>query len=426
MSEPNPPIPTSTLEYYQPLPEPEGRPPRTRYWLHALLLVATCFTTLVMGARMQYNFEHNQPALSVSDDSIPYFPLNWPARQLLAGWPFAATLMLFFLAHEMGHYLCCRYYGIYATLPFFIPVPTPIGTMGAVILIRSPIRSRTALFDVGIAGPIAGFVVALTALAVSLAWSRPMSAGMGPGDYELGIPWIFQLAHWLMALVAPHTAAALPWRRVLLHPVAIAAWVGMFATSLNLLPGGQLDGGHIVFSISPRWHRFISWLTILVLLPLAYYLWVGWWLWAVLLQLSSLRHPRVTDWPRVSGWRAGLAGFAVVLLALTLSPQPFGHASTPDFVRQIRQRADGKLPATDDLGNKPIKRESGMALTNRTAGLRPPGQPGAAVPTVLVSVAAQTAVASAVAEVDGHSQDQPHDQAKPRAPGEARHQAERD
>jgi len=350
MSEPSPPspssIPSSTLEYYHALPKPVGAPPRRRYWLHALLLLATCFTTLVMGARMQYNFEHNQPALSVSDESVPYFPAGWlishPGR-LLAGWPFAATVMLFFLAHEMGHYLCCRRYGIYATLPFFIPAPTPIGTMGAVILIRSPIRSRTALFDVGIAGPIAGFVVALTALVVSLGWSKPMPPGVGPGDYELGFPLIFQLAHRVAALLAPaHAAAALPLPRMLLHPTAIAAWVGMFATSLNLLPGGQLDGGHIAFSISPRAHRFISWITILILLPMAYYLWVGWWLWAVLLQLSSLRHPRVADWPRVSGLRTGLALFAVAMLALTLTPAPFAHASTPEFVHQLQQQWRGR------------------------------------------------------------------------------------
>jgi len=151
MSELNSPIPSSTLEYYHALPEPVGPPPRKRYWLHGLLLVATCFTTLVTGARMQDNFAHNLPALSMSDDSAPLFPVGWifsDPKGLLKGLPFAAAVMFFFLAHEMGHYLYCRRYGIYATLPFFIPMPTLIGTMGAVILIRSPIRSRKALFDI--------------------------------------------------------------------------------------------------------------------------------------------------------------------------------------------------------------------------------------------------------------------------------------
>jgi len=319
-----------------------GPRPRQRYWLHALLLLATCFTTLVMGARMQYNFEHNRPALSISDESLPYFPASWVVTQpalLLAGWPFAATVMLFFLAHELGHYVCCRYYGIYATLPFFLPVPTPIGTMGAVILIRSRIRTRTALFDIGIAGPIAGFVVALGALFVSLNWSKPMLTRPGSGDYELGLPLIFSVAQRAMTMVAPmHGAPALPLQRVLLHPVAIAAWVGMFATSLNLLPGGQLDGGHIAFAISPKAHKYISWLTIGILLPMAYYLWMGWWLWAILLQVSSLRHPRVEEWPRVSGTRVWLALLAVAVLVLTLTPAPIAHLSTPEYVQQFRDQ----------------------------------------------------------------------------------------
>jgi len=280
MSEPTPSTTSSTLEYFQPIPERVPSAPKPRYWLHILLLLATCFTTLVMGARMEYNFQHAQPALSVNDDALPFFPANWafshPGR-LLGGLPFMATLMLFFLAHEMGHYLYCRRYGVYATLPFFIPVPTPIGTMGAVILIRSRIRSRTALFDIGIAGPIAGFVVAFAVLVVSLAWSRPMRSALGPEDYQLGYPLIFQVVHrFLVATGLVHGAAALPLDHVLLHPTAIAAWVGMLATSLNLLPGGQLDGGHIVFSIAPRTHKFVSRMTILILLPMAYFLWMGW------------------------------------------------------------------------------------------------------------------------------------------------------
>ncbi len=342
MSEPTPPTSAPTLEYFRPAPRWSPSPPKPRYWLHILLLLATCFTTLVMGARMEYNFEHGQPALSVNDDSLPFFPANWmfshPDR-LLGGVPFMATLMLFFLAHEMGHYLYCRRYGVYATLPFFIPVPTPIGTMGAVILIRSRIRSRTALFDIGIAGPIAGFVVAFAVLIVSLAWSRPMHATLGGAEYELGYPLIFHAMHrFLAATGLIHGTAALPLDRVLLHPTAIAAWVGMLATSLNLLPGGQLDGGHIIFSIAPRAHKIVSRLTILVLLGMAYYLWTGWFVWAILLQLSSLRHPQVAEWPRVSGGRMWLALFALLILAVSLTPAPLAHSSLPEVVRQFRGR----------------------------------------------------------------------------------------
>jgi len=135
-----------------------------------------------------------------------------------------------------------------------------------------------------------------------------------------------------------HGVASLPLNRVLLHPCAIAAWVGMFATSLNLLPGGQLDGGHIVFSLAPRAHKFVSRLTILILLPMGYYLWAGWFLWAILLQLSSFRHPQVAELPRISGVRAWLALFALVMLVLTLTPAPFQHASVPEMIRQFRQQ----------------------------------------------------------------------------------------
>jgi membrane-associated protease RseP (regulator of RpoE activity) len=347
MAEPTPPTASSTLEYYRPIPEWAPSPPKPRYRLHVVLLLVTCFTTLVMGARMQYNFQHNRPALSLSDEPIngepvPFFPAAWvrshPAR-LLGGLPFMATLMAFFLAHEMGHYLYCRRYGIYATLPFFIPMPTPIGTMGAVILIRSRIRSRTALFDIGIAGPIAGFVVALAVLMVSLGWSKPLHPGLGSAGYELGYPLIFKLVHRLLAAMGlVHGSATLPLDRLLLHPTAIAAWVGMLATSLNLLPGGQLDGGHIIFAIAPQAHKFVSRLTILILLPMAYYLWTGWFLWAILLQVSSLRHPQVAEWPRVSGRRTWLAIFALLMLVLTLTPAPLGSASLPETVRQFRGR----------------------------------------------------------------------------------------
>jgi len=280
---------------------------------------------------MQYNFAHNLPALSLSDDSAPLFPAGWIVSHpnwVLAGLPFSAAVMFFFLAHEMGHYLYCRRYGVYATLPFFIPMPTLIGTMGAVILIRSPIRSRKALFDIGIAGPIAGFLAAVTLLAVSLGWSKPMLATFHPGelDLQMGYPLIFRWMQNLLSLMHPESAVAkLPIDHLLLHPVAIAAWVGMFATALNLLPGGQLDGGHILYSISPRVHWFVSRLAIVILLPMAYYLWTGWIVWAILLQVSSLRQPHVADFPKVSGARLWLALFAVFMLACTLSLAPLGH-----------------------------------------------------------------------------------------------------
>ncbi|HXW91526.1 MAG TPA: site-2 protease family protein [Terriglobales bacterium] len=329
-----PPTPASA-EVLRPLeliPLPRRQP---RYWLHGLLLVATIFTTLVVGARMEFNFEHNEPAFSLDDD---FFPMRWAFAQpshLLLGVPYACTLMLILVAHELGHYLCCQYYGVYATLPFFIPAPTLIGTLGAFIRIRSPIRSRTALFDIGIAGPIAGFVVATTVLLLALPLSKVLPPGVADSDIELGYPLIFRLVWYVLPLpeLKAHSHAL---HAIYFHPTAIAAWVGMFATALNLLPGGQLDGGHIVFSIAPRAHRFISRLSILALIPMALYCWTGWLVWAVLLRLSGMRHPVVAERPEVRGARLWLALFALLMLVLTLSPAPFAHASLLEVLRELR------------------------------------------------------------------------------------------
>lgn len=328
MSEPNFPIPTSTYEYYQVLPKPVAPKLRPRYRLHGLLLVATVFTTLVVGARMEFNFRHNLPPFTYPNEFLPFFPVGWalshPSR-LLLGIPFSATLLTILLAHEMGHYLFCRYYGVRATLPFFIPAPTMIGTLGAVIRIRAPIRSRTALFDIGIAGPIAGFAVAVATLAVAMNLSKPLTFSGGAPDLQLGFPGIFYVMHSLLPAIAPHhPIAGLPLSRVYLHPTAVAAWVGMFATALNLLPSGQLDGGHIVYALAPRVHRIVSWMTPIVLVYLGR-LYQGWWVWAGLIvgmNVLTLRHRQAPDFPvpPANRWILGLLGLAMLALTFTVSP----------------------------------------------------------------------------------------------------------
>src|SRR5450631_3085969 len=244
------------------------------------------FSTMVVGARMEFNFLHQQSVFSLNDDTLSLFPIGWIAQHpanLLMGLPFSLTLMFILLAHEMGHYLYARHYRVYATLPFFVPFPSLIGTLGAFIRIKSPIPSRAALFDIGIAGPIAGFIPACVALLVGLSLSHPL-AGSTASDIQLGFPLAFHLAARVLHITVPLSALSL-------HPAAIAAWVGMFATALNLLPGGQLDGGHIVFALNPRAHRIVSTLTIVALIPMAFYFWAGWLLWAILLRLSGMRHP---------------------------------------------------------------------------------------------------------------------------------------
>lgn len=308
-----------------------------RYWVHVLLLLLTFFTTLVVGARLELNFLMMQPPFTITDG---IFPVSWALHNghLLLGLPFSLTLMLILLAHEMGHYFYCVRYGVSATLPFFIPFPTLIGTLGAFIRIKSPLRSRAVLFDIGIAGPIAGFIVAMAVLIFSLGLSRVAPAGAPPADIQLGYPLIFYLTQKLLVATGfAHGIAAVPLARVYLHPVAIAAWVGMFATALNLLPGGQLDGGHIIFAVSPRAHKIVSNLTILALIPLALFFWTGWLVWAVLLRVSGMRHPTVPVWPEIGTGRRWLAVFALLMLVLTFAYSPVSATGEPQTVLEYLQ-----------------------------------------------------------------------------------------
>lgn len=308
-------------------------PPPQQYWLHALLLFLTFCTTMVVGARLQNAFLTNQTAFALDGSGLPLFPLSWLWQQptrIWMGLPFSLTLMGILLAHEMGHYLYCKKYHVRATLPYFIPAPTLIGTLGAFIRIQSPIRSRDVLFDIGIAGPIAGFVVAVPVAAVGLMLSH---AGAAPEESVFGFPLIMSLLHWLIPFGDSHGVAL---HALFLHPVAIAGWVGMFATSLNLLPGGQLDGGHIVYSLAPHWHKTVSRIAIATLVPLGIFYWVGWLIWAVLLWFSGLRHPNVPAWPELSRSRRRIAWVALILLALTIVPAPFSHGSLYSIIQSLR------------------------------------------------------------------------------------------
>lgn len=339
MSDPTPSLPT-TFEPARPHEVWIIQPPRQRVWVHVVLLAATFLTTMVVGARMQFNFENKKPFLALSDDGPSLFPVEWmweaPAR-LKRGLPFSFTLMLILLAHETGHYLYARRYRVYATLPFFIPFPSLIGTLGAFIRIKSPIPSRAALFDIGIAGPIAGFLPASAAVFVGLFLSRSAASSAGFNN-ELGFPLAFKAAAWLLHIHQPLS-------RLPLHPVAVAGWVGMFATALNLLPAGQLDGGHILFSVFPRLHRLISVLTVLVLIPLTKYCWVGWLLWAVLLWLTSHHPPVPIDRGLVTA-RKWIAIFGLAILILSFHPAPIRGSgrdvwqqtwpSVRDWARHIR------------------------------------------------------------------------------------------
>jgi Zn-dependent protease len=337
MSEPTFP---GTLEREHPQEVWIIHPPRRRVWVHIALLLATFITTMAVGSRIQRNFEHQQPTFSFSEDS-PFFPVSWIGHpsELLPGLPFSLTLMFILLAHEMGHYLYARHYRVYATLPYFVPFPSLIGTLGAFIRIKSPIPSRAALFDIGIAGPIAGFIPACVALVAGLSLSHPIAAS-DTSSLQLGFPLAFHLAARILHITTPLRALSL-------HPVATAAWVGMFATALNLLPGGQLDGGHILFSLSPPIHRTVSFLTVLALIPLGKYFWTGWLLWAVLLAMT-MRHPPVPREPAVSGPRRLVALFGALMFILSFTPAPFTHSSGREVWPEIRQGARDSVHSLRD------------------------------------------------------------------------------
>jgi membrane-associated protease RseP (regulator of RpoE activity) len=336
MSDSTPPI-SSTYELVHPVEVYVVTPTRHRAWINVVLLLLTIFTTLMVGVHLEDSFLNNQPSLP--ENLLGIFPVQWafahPSR-LLLGVPFCATLMLILLAHEMGHYLYCRRYGVYASLPYFIPAPTLIGTLGAFIRIKSPIRSRAALFDIGIAGPIAGFTLALVTLFFSLMLSKPLTAPLTPQDNLFGCPAIFYAVHWLVAHLGICRAGSLPLDQVYLHPMAIAAWVGMFATALNLLPGGQLDGGHILYAVFPRAHRAVSNLT-MVLLLVASWWWVGWLIWAVLLNMSG-NHPPVPKQPPLPANRRKLFLVAVALLALTFMLAPLKEGGMAGFWEQLQPK----------------------------------------------------------------------------------------
>lgn len=282
--------------------------------MHVVLFGLSVLTTTIVGVVLAQSFQNNRP-LDLDQYVNIFGALGARPWLLLDGLPYSLTLMTILLAHELGHYFACRYYGIDASLPYFLPAPTPIGTFGAFIRIRSPIYTRRALFDVGVAGPLAGFVLLIPAMAIGLAYSRVIPGIAERGDLIFGVPAIERLMEWL---VFPGRAAA----DISLHPVARAAWVGTLATALNLLPIGQLDGGHIVYSFTATRHKLLSRLFVAVLVPLGIFYWRTWLVWAALLFFFALRHPVIFDVTPLDRKRVGLGILAAVIFLLTFTVIP--------------------------------------------------------------------------------------------------------
>jgi membrane-associated protease RseP (regulator of RpoE activity) len=283
------------------IPPRDVTPQRPNRRLPAILFAATFVTTTIAGAIQQGVNPLAEPL------AIP------------RGLPFSITLMAILIVHEMSHYMASRIHGVPATLPFFIPAPSIIGTFGAVIRMKGAIWDRRALLDIGASGPIGGFLLALPALVAGFAMSHVApAAGGGEGGLILG-------DSLLVSLVGRLTLGELPaGAGVVLHPVAFAGWIGMFVTSLNLLPVGQLDGGHISMALFPERSGVIARVAHIALVVMGIFYWDGWLFWALILVFLGVRHPPVLLPHIALDQRRRKAGFAAIaIFFLTFVPVPF-------------------------------------------------------------------------------------------------------
>jgi membrane-associated protease RseP (regulator of RpoE activity) len=293
----------------------ETRRQRKSLAIAILLFLLTLISTLAVGAQFASAYASGQIP-DFDEFFSTYATLLAHPQLLLTGVPFAFTLIGILLAHELGHYFACRYYKISASYPYFIPAPTLIGTLGAFIRIRSAIYNRKALFDVGLAGPVVGFLFAIPALAIAILYSKVVPFSEAHASIVFGQPLALRL---LAAILRPGVHPG----DLLLHPVGRAAWVGLFATALNLLPGGQLDGGHILYAAASKYHRKITLGVALLLIPLGIFFWRGWILWSILLLAIGFRHPPLINRrEQLDRRRLIWTGIAVLIFILCFMPMP--------------------------------------------------------------------------------------------------------
>jgi len=266
---------------------------------HVLLFIATFFTTLIAGALLNGVIPWEEP------------------EKLYLGLPFSLTLLLILMVHELSHYFTSRKHHVSASLPYFIPAPPIIGTFGAIIKMKPPIPDKRSLIDIGASGPIGGFIIAIIACVVGLSLSEVKPAGTLDGGLAFGSSLLFSFLSEIVLHAGPEDYD------VILHPVAFAGWIGLLVTSLNLLPIGQLDGGHIVYALFGEKHSLIAKITIPVLIVMGITLWPGWLVWAVLMIVMGHKHPPVV-YPHIQldknrkiiGW----VSFAIFILTFTPMP----------------------------------------------------------------------------------------------------------
>ena len=294
------------------------------------LFLASLFTTVTLGGAWSLLVRTD-----VITDLEPFFSLTTVARVWgdpalrTAGLQFALASHFILLCHELGHWFACRHHRLDATPPFFLPSPFGLGTLGAFIRIRSAIARKRELLDVGVSGPLAGFVALVPILALGVAWSEPASLASAPAVGEsllLYRPGSSLLLEGLTRLFH----GPLPAGTVLNpHPLLLAGWLGLFATMLNLLPLSQLDGGHILYAAIGRWQRRLAWPMwgALLLLGLR---WPGWWLWSAFVLLIGVRHPRIYEEALPLDRRGKrLVAAAWVVFVIGFMPEPIAIVELP-------------------------------------------------------------------------------------------------
>jgi membrane-associated protease RseP (regulator of RpoE activity) len=283
------------------------------WWVNLLLFALTLVTTTMYGAAATACFEAGKP-LNADLIWAGYLLLAHGDLAVLHGLMFSLPLLLILIAHEFGHYFACRYWRVDATLPFFLPSPLLLGTFGAFIRIKGLIYTRRALFDIGVSGPLAGFVVLLPVLALGVGLSKVVPHIGSSGDFVFGTPLLIRLAEWIRF-------PSVPVGDIAIHPFAQAAWAGLLATAINLLPIGQLDGGHIIYALFGKAQRTLSKVFLAVLLPMGYFSY-SWVLWAVMLFFLGVRHPLVEDDRSLDPARRRIAIAAIAILVLSISLTP--------------------------------------------------------------------------------------------------------
>jgi membrane-associated protease RseP (regulator of RpoE activity) len=282
-------------------------------YINITLFLITALSTTAFGVSVVESFGRRQPIQL--EGIFNGYSLLWQHDPFFwRGLYFSIPLLVILLAHEFGHYIASRRSHVDATLPYFLPSPLLLGTFGAFIRIRSPIFSRKQLFDIGISGPVAGFAVLLPVLLYGVSHSKPLPVGAADGAVILGTPLVMRVAELIAFGTTPQH---MTW-----HPFAVAAWAGLLATAINLIPMGQLDGGHILYAVlGDRWHRIVSTALIIVLAGLGFIYW-AWWIWAVAAFFLGRRHPLVYDKRPVERGRVVLsvAGLAIFVLSLVVVP----------------------------------------------------------------------------------------------------------